>query len=200
MGWFFNREKQEEKERQDASQFRKVMQTYQKYAEFPYINPDESLLNERIQQLATGAIPFVEPAVMERNQDGYLLGELILLDWLHGKSSEINDFPDYFELKLGINAAETVMPLLDDDCLDILEDEGALYFWPLEELNDLAEEYGLERKATYDELIASFKAGFTPDFLADLIGRGVYVPMEYGQQLLTKYQADFEAFQTKHQL
>lgn len=191
---FFNRQEKEEAAAKQDRYFRKVMDMYRKYDIFPYINPDEEVLNQRIEDIATGKIPKIPQEYMTQNEDGYILGELILLDWLNQRSSETNDYPDYFEFELGINPEEVTMELLNDDCLDILQDVGIFNFWTIEELNAFAREYDLPEGSNHAEMIALFQAEFSPEFLQDIIGLGNYTLMERGTELLAKYQQEISNF------
>lgn len=86
------------------------------------------------------------------------------------------------------------MDLLNDDCLDILEDVGVFNFWTIEELNELTREHGLPDGSNHADRISLLQAEFSPEFLQDVIGRGNYVLMERGIELVTKYQQDIARF------
>lgn len=138
-----------------------VISQYEEYDVFPHIPSEGEELNHWLRDFAAGKHKLVEKNVMTLNEDDLILGELILLEWAHGRPSDTDDYPDYFHALLGIDPQEGLDNLLNQDYLDILEEDTVLHFMSLIELNEVFEEHDLPTCQDHDQAVKMFRKEFS---------------------------------------
>ncbi|MEI5993532.1 hypothetical protein [Candidatus Enterococcus mansonii] len=190
MGLFdFFKQKEEKKEIDLDKEVAKIIAIYETYPEFPAMSADRNV-DEWLVTIANGSGKIVAKEMMIRNEDGLLPGEVILLDWLNEKVAVNANFPDFFEMELGIDPIEATNQLLFSDYLNTLTDVSVMKHWSLFQLNEVLEENGLEACETKEQAIELVKKEFTPEYLVNMIDPGIYALTDKGRFIVEKY-ADF---------
>lgn len=167
----------------------KIVAIYETYPEFPVMSAERNV-DEWLKSIAKGTSTIVPKESMVRNADGLLPGEVILLDWVNKKDSTLADFPEFFEMELGIDPAASTNELLFADYLDILNDASVIDYWSLFQLNEVFEENGLSKCDTKTQALKLLKKEFTADYIVNMVDPGIYILMDKGQAIVDKY-ADF---------
>lgn len=187
MGLFDFFKQEEPKEVVDLNEeVAKIIAIYETYPEFPAMSENRNV-DEWLKSIANGTGKIVPKERMVRNEDGLLPGEVILLDWVNEKNSTTTDFPDFFEMELGIDPVRTTNELLFADYLDILNDASVIDYWSLFQFNNVFEENGLAKCDTKEEALQLLKKEFTPDYIVNMVDPGIYVLMDKGQAIVEKY-------------
>lgn len=165
----------------------KIIAVYAKYPVFPYIPYEEEGIEEWIESMIERPDLLIPEEVMTPNEEGLLLGEIKLLEWVSGCSSQIKEFPVYFERQYGIDPLAKTDELLFADYLDIDTNITSLNYWTLEELNEVLKEHHLVTAKTITEAISEISREFSAEFIEDLIYPGRYILMAKGRSVLEKY-------------
>ncbi|MGX7201470.1 hypothetical protein BCR22_01470 [Enterococcus plantarum] len=166
----------------------KIIAIYASYPEFPVMSENRNV-DDWLKSIANGTSNLVPRESMIRNEDSLLPGEVILLDWLNEKESTIIDFPDFFEMELGIDPVASTNELLFADYLTIVNDTSVIDYWSLGQLNSVFEDNGLNTCTTKEEAIKLLKTEFTTDYIVNMVDPGIYILMKKGQMIVEKYAA-----------
>ncbi|MFK4567299.1 hypothetical protein [Enterococcus sp. UD-01] len=164
----------------------RIAAIYNTYPEFPAMAEDRNV-DEWLLSIANGTNKLVPKENMIRNEDHLLPGEVILLDWLNGRASTTDEFPDFFELELGILPLVAAQELVSEDYVAILNDSSALHYWSLEQLNDLLTENGLKECSSKERALRCIKKEFSNAYILNIVAPGMYVLTEKGQRIIEKY-------------
>lgn len=164
----------------------KIIAIYETYPEFPVMSETRNV-DAWLESIANGTGKLVPKESMIRNEDGLLPGEVIILDWVNGKQSTTEMFPEFFEMELGIDPVETTNELLFADYLDILNDATVINYWSLFQLNEVLKENGLTKCDTKEQAIQLMRKEFTTDYIVNMVDPGIYILMDKGQKIVEKY-------------
>lgn len=188
MGLFdFFKSEAPQKEFDYQQELAKIIGIYETYPIFPYIPYEDEGIEEWIEEMVKHPDLLIAEEYMTPNEDGLLPGELKLLEWVNGCSSQVTEFPVYFERTYGIDPLAKTNELLFADYLDIDESINNLSYVPLKELNDILAEHGLLAAKTTGEAISLIKLNFSQEFIEDLTHPGIYVLLPKGQTMLDRY-------------
>lgn len=117
----------------------------------------------------------VDPLLKKKISNGLLPGEIILINWISGKSEPFN-FPRYFEYTYGINAYKTLSKLIKNDYFEIAYISRSLSSYTVQQLKNKLKEKSLKSSGNKIELVSRLKPALNDEEIHDLKKFIFYLP------------------------
>ncbi|MFC0525515.1 SAP domain-containing protein [Pontibacillus salicampi] len=128
----------------------------------------------------------IEPIYKQKLANGLLPGEIILIDWISGKTSEA-PFPRYFETTYGINAKRSFNKLVKEAYVGEGTTMEALGSFKVPRLKEILKSKNLKVSGKKADLIARIEEYFTDVEIESYVDRNVYKATAKGEEALNEY-------------
>lgn len=129
----------------------------------------------------------LDPVYKEKIDDKLLPGEIVLLEWIENKSISIAEFPQYFSYEYGIDPANSVRFLIDNNYIKTAGLYDSLMSFKVVELKDILKANSLAVSGKKNELINRIKFNISADILNEYVKDKFFAHTELGSSLIRKH-------------
>lgn len=157
----------------------------QNSAKEPYISPKRNMEAFQTQAKIFPSMQLDTRLLEPLEENGLLPGDVILLNWLNGKSSN-SEFPRYFEYTYGINATSRLDFLSQQNLIETTSPSNSLKSLTVNELKILLKQHSLKVSGKKAELISRIHDNLLESDYADLV-TPMFTATSAGSALLKKY-------------
>lgn len=137
----------------------------------------------------------INPLLKKKMSNGLLPGEIILLNWISGKSEPFN-FSKYFEYTYGLNANKTFLELDKKNYFKLSGLNETLLSYTAQQLKDFLKEKGLQNSGNKQKLIERLIPSLTDEDINKL--KKVYALSELGEKVTKDYDYIIKAHHDKY--
>ncbi|WP_409251786.1 SAP domain-containing protein [Bacillus sp. SCS-153A] len=128
----------------------------------------------------------IDPILKKKLPIGLLPGEVFLIDWISGKSEDVN-FPRYFETVYGINAPTSLKKLLNGGYVEETSVMDSLASLKLPELKEILNTKELKVSGKKAEVITRISENFTEDEVSSYINSRMIKRTAKGDKVLDEF-------------
>ncbi|QSS99544.1 SAP domain-containing protein [Pontibacillus sp. ALD_SL1] len=128
----------------------------------------------------------IDSVYKKKLNSGLLPGEIILIDWISGKTSEAQ-FPRYFETTYGINAKHSLGKLIDEGYVAEGTLIESLNSFKIPQLKEALKTKELKVSGKKADLISRIKDHFTEGEIESFVDYNVYKVTTKGEEVLNQY-------------
>lgn len=129
----------------------------------------------------------IDPIYFKKLPNGLLPGEIVLLDWMSGKSLLKAVFPRYFEFQYGINAEKSAKKLVNNGFLEYASPEETLHTLTIDLLKEVLKKKDLKLSGKKADLIERIKENFSTSEIESLIKNRTLKISSKGQDVINEY-------------
>ena len=123
---------------------------------------------------------------LKKLDNGLLPGEVILLDWIKGKTMDAT-FPGYFEYTYGIEAKRSALDLLENGYVEYSSPLESLPSLKVDKLKEILKTKSLKISGPKQELIVRIIDNFTSDEISHYINAASLKLTSKGEEVFKKY-------------
>lgn len=128
----------------------------------------------------------INPVYKQRLGNGLLPGEIVLLEWLNGKTIDTKP-PGYFEYTFGLNATKSRNSLIEEGYLKEASPKDSLKSLKVNELKNILKENELKVSGNKSNLITRIQESLSDEETKKYIQQTSLVLTELGENTLVEY-------------
>lgn len=128
----------------------------------------------------------IDPVLKKKLKCDLLPGEIVLLDWMKGKSANAN-FPQYFTDVYGIDINSSIKKLVKKDLLSLQSPKDSLSSLKVTDLKEILKEHGLKSSGNKNVLIDILTTNLSEEQIEEHLPDKFYAPSINGEALLNEY-------------
>ncbi|MFB9974579.1 SAP domain-containing protein [Allobacillus sp. SKP2-8] len=128
----------------------------------------------------------INPIYREKLDIGLLPGQIVLLDWIDGKSND-SSFPGYFEYQYGIEPARTVNTLLSSGYLRESTPIESVSSLRVPEIKEILKSKDLKVSGKKADLISRIEENFDSEEVKPFLKTSSFKITDFGNDVLKRY-------------
>lgn len=128
----------------------------------------------------------IDPVLKKKLRCGLLPGEIVLLDWMKGKSANAN-FPQYFTGVYGLDVNSSIKKLVKKDLLTLQSPTDSLNSLKVTDLKEILKEHGLKSTGNKKVLVDTLCTNLSDEQIEERVPDKFYTPSIDGEALINEY-------------